>query len=108
MNVISTGIVRRIDDLGRVVIPKDIRRKMGLQPGDCVEMGLSGTALIAWKYEADDTTPVNLGQTEIGAILFCLADYNEHGPEKEWSLDKEALLLKLKDAFTRLQVPNSD
>ena len=30
----STGIVRRIDDLGRVVIPKEIRRKLHIREGD--------------------------------------------------------------------------
>ena len=30
----ATGIVRRIDDLGRVVIPKEIRRTMHMREGD--------------------------------------------------------------------------
>ncbi len=30
----ATGIVRRIDDLGRVVIPKDIRRTLRIREGD--------------------------------------------------------------------------
>ena len=30
----ATGIVRRIDDLGRVVIPKEIRRSMRIREGD--------------------------------------------------------------------------
>jgi len=30
----ATGIVRRIDDLGRVVIPKEIRRTMRIKEGD--------------------------------------------------------------------------
>ena len=30
----ATGIVRRIDDLGRIVIPKEIRRTMRLRDGD--------------------------------------------------------------------------
>ena len=30
----ATGIVRRIDDLGRVVIPKEIRRTMRIREGD--------------------------------------------------------------------------
>ncbi len=30
----ATGIVRRIDDLGRVVIPKEIRRTMRISEGD--------------------------------------------------------------------------
>lgn len=33
-----TGIVRRIDDLGRVVIPKEIRRNMGIKEGDPLEI----------------------------------------------------------------------
>ena len=34
----ATGIVRRVDDLGRVVIPKEIRRTMNLHEGDLLEI----------------------------------------------------------------------
>lgn len=34
----ATGIVRRIDDLGRVVIPKEIRRQIGIREGDPLEI----------------------------------------------------------------------
>ena len=34
----ATGIVRRIDDLGRVVIPKEIRRTMRIREGDPSQM----------------------------------------------------------------------
>lgn len=34
----STGIVRRIDDLGRVVIPKEMRRTLGIKDGDALEI----------------------------------------------------------------------
>lgn len=37
----ATGIVRRIDDLGRVVIPKEIRRTMRIREGDPLEMTLT-------------------------------------------------------------------
>ena len=40
----ATGIVRRIDDLGRVVIPKEIRRTMRIWEGDP-----SQTALTPWE-----------------------------------------------------------
>ena len=33
----ATGIVRRIDDLGRVVIPKEIRRTMSIREGEPLE-----------------------------------------------------------------------
>lgn len=36
----ATGIVRRIDDLGRVVIPKEIRRTVGIREGDALEIFL--------------------------------------------------------------------
>ena len=37
----ATGIVRRIDDLGRVVIPKEIRRTMRIREGDPTLTSLS-------------------------------------------------------------------
>jgi AbrB family looped-hinge helix DNA binding protein len=37
----ATGIVRRIDDLGRVVIPKEIRRTLHIRDGDPSQMTLT-------------------------------------------------------------------
>lgn len=37
-NMMATGIVRRMDDLGRVVIPKEIRRSMGIREGEALEI----------------------------------------------------------------------
>ena len=37
----ATGIVRRIDDLGRVVIPKEIRRTLRIREGDPSQMTLA-------------------------------------------------------------------
>ena len=37
----ATGIVRRIDDLGRVVIPKEIRRTMRIREGDPPDTSLT-------------------------------------------------------------------
>ena len=37
----ATGIVRRIDDLGRVVIPKEIRRTLKIREGDPLQMTLT-------------------------------------------------------------------
>lgn len=38
MLIKSTGIIRRIDDLGRVVIPKEIRRTLNWHEGDPLEL----------------------------------------------------------------------
>lgn len=50
----ATGIVRRIDDLGRVVIPKDIRRSMYLREGDPLELFVEGNTICLKKYEANE------------------------------------------------------
>lgn len=51
----ATGIVRRIDDLGRIVIPKELRRTYGIAEGDPVEIYTSDEEIILRKYEpADD------------------------------------------------------
>ena len=44
----ATGIVRRIDDLGRVVIPKEIRRTMRIREGDPSLMTLEETKFLRW------------------------------------------------------------
>lgn len=46
----ATGIVRRMDDLGRVVIPKEIRHSMRLKEGDAMEIFTEGPRLILQKY----------------------------------------------------------
>ena len=46
----ATGIVRRVDDLGRVVIPKDIRRSMGIKEGEPLEIYLENDAVIFRRY----------------------------------------------------------
>ena len=46
----ATGIVRRIDDLGRVVIPKEIRRACNIREGDPLKIFLQDGAVVFRKY----------------------------------------------------------
>ena len=46
----STGIVRHIDELGRVVVPKEIRKKLGIANTDPVEIYVEGDKVILTKY----------------------------------------------------------
>ena len=47
----ATGIIRRIDELGRVVIPKEIRRTIRIHEGDPLEIFVEGGAVIFKKYQ---------------------------------------------------------
>lgn len=46
----ATGIVRRVDDLGRIVIPKEIRRNLGIHEEDSLEIFLHEDCICFKKY----------------------------------------------------------
>lgn len=46
----ATGIIRRIDDLGRVVIPKEIRKNLRIKEGDNLEIFVQNEDIILKKY----------------------------------------------------------
>ena len=54
----ATGIVRRVDDLGRVVIPKEIRRSLGIREGEPLEIYLEEDAVIFRRYSFKLTAEV--------------------------------------------------
>lgn len=49
----ATGIIRRIDDLGRVVIPKEIRRNCNIREGEPLEIFLQDGGVVFKKYNLD-------------------------------------------------------
>ena len=78
----ATGIVRRIDDLGRVVIPKEIRRTMKIREGDPLEIYTSGGgevifkkySMIAEVKESAASTAAALGKETALSVLVCDRD----------------------------------
>ncbi|WP_200416150.1 AbrB/MazE/SpoVT family DNA-binding domain-containing protein [Virgibacillus salexigens] len=54
----STGIVRKIDDLGRVVIPKELRRTLDIDIRDEVEVFVEDNKIILKKCNANKTCQV--------------------------------------------------
>lgn len=46
----KTGIIRRIDDLGRVVIPKNVRELIGITEGTPLEISVEGGKICLEKY----------------------------------------------------------
>jgi transcriptional pleiotropic regulator of transition state genes len=47
----STGIVRKVDELGRVVLPIELRRTMDIEEKDSLEIYVDGANIILKKYE---------------------------------------------------------
>nr|WP_238192179.1 AbrB/MazE/SpoVT family DNA-binding domain-containing protein [Paenibacillus sp. L3-i20] len=47
----STGIIRKTDDLGRVVIPKELRTSFGIGENDGLEIFTQGNTIVLKKYE---------------------------------------------------------
>lgn len=48
----STGIVRKVDKLGRVVIPIEVRRTLGIKEKDPIEIFIDGEQIVLKKYTA--------------------------------------------------------
>lgn len=47
----STGVVRKVDELGRIVIPIELRRTMGIEEKDALEIYVDTEKIILKKYE---------------------------------------------------------
>lgn len=54
----ATGIIRRMDDLGRVVIPKEIRRNLGIREGDPLEIFVDNGGVCLIKYQPETATKI--------------------------------------------------
>lgn len=77
----ATGIIRRLDDLGRIVIPKEIRRTMGVREGDALELTINkfgNLELIPYHSTASD---------KIRGIAETLNTMS-HSPE-EWEIARQ-------------------
>jgi transcriptional pleiotropic regulator of transition state genes len=46
-----TGVARKVDQLGRVVLPAEVRRRFGIRPGDMIEIAVDSDAILLSKVE---------------------------------------------------------
>ena len=51
----TTGILRKIDGLGRVVVPMEIRNKLDISQNDPLEIHVEGNTIVLRKFEPDCT-----------------------------------------------------
>lgn len=50
----ETGIVRKLDELGRITLPIELRRTLNLAERDAIEISTEGNKIILEKYEPED------------------------------------------------------
>ena len=94
----ATGIIRRIDDLGRVVIPKEIRRSMRIKEGDPLEIYIDKSDVVCFrKYspigEVDLDTMKKVCDKGLGTYNYTVFDR-----------DGEAILPKLVNDNVQLDI----
>lgn len=98
----ATGIVRRIDDLGRVVIPKEIRRTLSIREGDPLEIYLDDGGVVFKKYSVMGMNEdvVRIARTMASNAGFDIAIYDRdrvisglrsfpHDVDNEWFYHRE-------------------
>lgn len=93
----STGIVRKVDELGRIVLPIELRHTLEIEPRDPLEIYVDGSTIVLRKYQ-----PACIFCDEAGdVILFrgrnicrrCIRRLNKEiqPPQQEAPADPEAL-----------------
>lgn len=110
--MIATGIVRRLDDLGRVVIPVEIRRRLSLREGSPLELYLDGNSIVFKPYN-----PLEIEMSKISSVLnhylnsYAIYDHRKirsYNPAHPYTPDEEKRFpVKLDDVDTvnMLQYP---
>lgn len=58
----ATGVVRKVDELGRVVLPKELRKTLEIAERDALEVYVSENSIILKKYEPHCTFCKNAGK----------------------------------------------
>ncbi|RFB51682.1 AbrB/MazE/SpoVT family DNA-binding domain-containing protein [Bacillus thuringiensis] len=54
----STGVTRKIDELGRIVLPKELRRTLGIAEKDPIEIFVEDEKIILQKYKTYDACAI--------------------------------------------------
>lgn len=87
----ATGIVRRIDDLGRLVIPKEIRKTMNIKEGDALELFTDKGKIIFQKYNDIDWEYIGniLNNSFLADVPFALYDSDFNATYRTSDIFKE-------------------
>ena len=100
----NTGVVRRIDDLGRIVIPREIRRNFNIKEGDPLEISTDGKYICFSKYMSTDMSQ----DSEFAKDLYkiCSILYGPFGVDL-YDLDHRLIYGSIKDVAYLREIPIS-
>ena len=63
-----TGVIRKIDHLGRIVIPIDLRKALGIREGDLLEMNFEDGKIVLEKFKDSSVEDI------VSSLWDCVAD----------------------------------
>ena len=81
--MISTGIIRSIDSLGRVVLPKELRRTFEITTDTPLEIMTEGDTILLRKYRPADAC-ILCGQCELRCPDYAIFLKEAEGGETQW------------------------
>lgn len=94
----DNSFIRKIDDLGRLVVPRDIRRKLNITENNPLEVSVSDDSIIIKKYDRTTIT------REVIQNAFLLINDDQFLSQT----DKEFVLSKLSEALRYLRKVDED
>ena len=113
----ATGIVRRIDDLGRVVIPKEIRRTLRIREGEPMEIftGREGEIVLKKYSQIEELGNLSREYTQAMAQalghLICISDHDQivaAGGPKQQEYQGKSISKELEEAIRNRDVISAD
>ena len=99
-----TGMVRRIDDLGRIIIPKEIRRNYNIKEGDALEICIDGKYICFSKYISTYMSQDNLFAKDLYKL--CSILYGPFGVDL-YDLDHTLIYGSTEDGVYLREIPIS-
>lgn len=97
----ATRIIRRVDDLGRVVIPKEIRRQCGIREGEALEIYIdkidSMPCVCFTKYTPQFDDKLNKIKEQITSEMQCCGEYGLSERFKQVIAEAEKILKEFEE-----------